>query len=212
MSSSSDEQRRQQAGWAKPDSGHDRIVRLLKIGLPAGVGVVLAYLAITPLTKNEDFSFILDKNKVETVNERMRVDSATYRGEDDKGRPFSLATQAAIQKSAADPDIAIQGVAAQINLDSGPARISADGGRYNLDTQKVAVDGAVTASDARGYKIETRDVTVDLKRQKLEGSGGVKGKMPLGTFSAESMEADLNSRDVALKGRARLHIRQGAIK
>jgi lipopolysaccharide export system protein LptC len=36
--------------------------------------------------------------------------------------------------------------------------------------------------------------------------------MPLGRFSADKLEADLQSRNVKLTGRARLHIVQGGLR
>ena len=50
---------------------------------------------------------------------------------------------------------------------------------------------------------------MDLKSRQVTGSGLVNGTMPLGTFSAKTMRADLPNRTVVLDGRARLRIVQG---
>ena len=68
-----------------PGSRHDRLVRLAKIALPSAVGVLIAFLALAPLDKSGDVSFILDKNKVDNAPERMRVEAARYVGEDNRG-------------------------------------------------------------------------------------------------------------------------------
>jgi len=44
------EQRKKQ-GWAAPGGFHDKLMTLLKIGLPALIGLLLAYLAVAPLTR-----------------------------------------------------------------------------------------------------------------------------------------------------------------
>ena len=62
-----------------------------------------------------------------------------------------------------------------------------------------------------GYRLETRDVTVDLKTRSLESGGRVEGRMPLGTFSAGRLRADLGERHVVLDGGASLKINQGAL-
>ena len=72
--------------WAVPGSAHDKLVRWSKVVLPSAVGVLIAVLAVAPLDKNGDVSFILDKKKVENAPERMRVESARYVGADDKGQ------------------------------------------------------------------------------------------------------------------------------
>ena len=55
------QEREVQQRWAEPGSGHDRIIRWTKILLPSLVGILLAILALAPLEKKGDVSFILDK-------------------------------------------------------------------------------------------------------------------------------------------------------
>jgi len=90
--------------------------------------------------------------------------------------------------------------------------VRADRGRYDMEAQTVDVIGPILVSAADGYRLETRDVAFDLNRQTLSGDKGVEGRMPLGRFSAQRMEADLPGRKVALSGRARLHIVQGGLR
>lgn len=199
-------------GWAAPGGAHDRLVQFFKIALPALIGVLLAYLALAPLDRGQEISFLLDKNQVEVARERLRVQSASYRGRDDKGRPFTIDARSAVQASSREPVLDINGMAAQIALTDGPAVIRADHGRYNMDTQKVAVDGPVTFTAAGGYRLKTGDVAVDLNDKVMVGTGGVTGEIPLGHFSANRMIADLDQRKVTLIGDARLHIVQGHLR
>jgi len=198
--------------WAAPGSFHDYLVGFLKIALPAAVGVLLAYLALAPLSKGPEISFLLDKNKVEVAPERMRVEAAQYRGQDSFGRPFLISAQSAVQATSQDPVVEIRQMAAQIGLDSGPARIVAGRARYDMAAQQVDVAGPIVVTAADGYRLETRDVLVDLNRRSLASRGAVDGRMPLGSFSAGRFRADLPTRTVVLDGRARLHIVQGGIR
>ena len=198
--------------WARPGGAHDWLVRALKILLPAGVGVLLAYLLLSPLSKNREISFLLDKNKVDVAQERLKVQQAQYRGQDNKGRAFTIDADRALQPSSSDPVVQIEGMAAKIQLDDGPASLAAKNGRYDMDKQTVDVLGPILFTAADGYRLETRDVAVDLNKNRLESGEGVEGKMPLGRFTAGKMEVDLPSRKVVLTGRARLHIVQGALK
>jgi lipopolysaccharide export system protein LptC len=199
-------------GWARPGSVHDWLVRLLKIVLPAAVGVLLAYLLLTPLSQNKEVSFLLDKKKVDVVHERMKTQTAQYRGVDDQGRPFTVEAEKAVQKTSNVPIIDIDGMAAQIQLADGPATIAAGRARYHMDQQKADVVGPITVDGAKGYHLETSDVNLDLNTHRLAGGNGVQGRMPLGSFSAGAMTADLRNRQVTLSGRARLHIAQGGLR
>ena len=80
------------------------------------------------------------------------------------------------------------------------------------DLEIVRVPGALQFQSADGYRMDTSAVGVDLKARTIISDGAVTGQMPLGTFSAGSMRADLNARTVALTGRARLRIVQGAVR
>ena len=198
--------------WAVPGSTHDRLVRWTKILLPSAVGVLIAVLALAPLEKKSDVSFILDKKKVQNAPEKMRIESAHYVGTDNKGQRFEITANNALQRSSNVPVVDIRGMFAQLALEQGPLMIGANTARYNLDTQKVAIDGPVRVTGGDGYRLATRDVLVDLKQRKLASSGPVAGQMRIGSFQAGQLKADLGSRTVVLDGGARLKIVQGGVR
>ena len=198
--------------WAEPGSAHDRVVRWSKIGLPSAVGVLIAVLALAPLDKKTAVSFILDKNKVETTSERMLVEAPRYTGTDNKGQPFMILAKRAVQHSAEVPVVDIRGMLARLSLAQGPVLIAANQARYNIDAQKVVVDGPVKVAGAPDYRLATRDVTVDLKNRQLASAGPVAGQMRLGQFQAGQLRANLGERTIVLDGGARLKIVQGAVR
>jgi len=198
--------------WAEPGSGHDRLVRWAKVALPSAVGALIAILALAPLGKHSDVSFILDKKKVENAPEQLRVEAARYSGTDNRGQQFTIVANRAIQRSSKVPLVDIRGMFARLNLDKGPLLIAANQGRYNIDSQKVAIDGPVKVAGPEGYRLATRDVTVDLKQRQLASAGPVAGQMRLGNFQAGQLHANLGERTVVLDGGARLKIVQGAVR
>jgi lipopolysaccharide export system protein LptC len=212
MSEAAAREREVRQHWAQPGSQHDRVIRLAKIALPGAVGVLIAFLALAPLDKNSEVSFILDKNKVENAPERMRVDVARYTGEDNDGRPFLIVARSAIQRSSELPIVDIRGMIARLGLSDGPVTLVANLAHYNIDEQKVQVAGPIRVSGPQGYRLNTSDVAVDLKQRQVTGSGGVQGQMKLGQFSAGRLRADLGSRSVVLDEGARLKIVQGAVR
>jgi lipopolysaccharide export system protein LptC len=199
-------------GWAAPGGFHDFFVRFLKIALPIGVGAFLAYLLVSPLSHNKEVSFLLDKKKVATASERLKTQTAHYQGVDDNGRSFTVDANRAIQKTSQVPIVDITGVRAQMQLKNGPAVATADSGRYHMDQQKMDVEGPIHVTAAGGYRLETRNVTMDLNTHSLKGQQGVEGQLPLGHFTASTMTASLPDKHVTLGGRAHLHIDQGGLK
>lgn len=192
--------------WATPGSSHDRLIGLSRVLLPVAIGILAAFLVMAPLTMRGDVSFLLDKNKVEVAKERLRLQSALYRGEDGKQRPFQLTAGSAVQKSSAEPIVQIDKVAAQIQLADGPATLVAPRGAYDLDSERVKLDGRLQFRAANGYALDTDAATLDLKTSRMASGAPVTGRVPQGTFSGNRMRADLENQTVTLDGNARLRI------
>lgn len=212
MAETPDRERLAKPRWAEPGSGHDQLVRWTKILLPSAVGILLAILALAPLEKKGDVSFVLDKKKVQSAPERMRVEAARYAGTDNKGQQFVMTANRAIQPNSDTPLVDIRGMFARLNQTEGPVLIAADKGRYNLDTQRVAIDGPVKVAGSNGFTLTTSNVLVDLNDRLLESQGPANGALRLGQFHANRIRASLDDHTIVLDGRARLKIVQGTVR
>ena len=204
--------RSQRQHWAAPGGAHDKLVRFLARALPMGVGVVAALMVITPLGSKGEISFLLDRDKVAVITERLRVDNALYRGQDNKGRPFSLTADEAVQKSSVEGIVRLNQVVARIMLDDGPAWLNADTGQYAIANEVISVNGPVRVQSAGGYNMVANDVSVSLVTRTLAGDGGVEGAVPAGTFRADRIEANLDERTVTLIGNARMRMEPGKMR
>jgi lipopolysaccharide export system protein LptC len=131
MSEQADIQRTTRQQFAQPGGKHDRLVRMLRVLLPSIIGVLLAVLAFSPFSNTREMSFVLAKDEVNLAKERMRVSNALYRGEDTKGRPFSLSAGSAVQKSSNEPILRMQDLEGRLLMDNGPASIVAGHGYYD---------------------------------------------------------------------------------
>ncbi|USA39258.1 LPS export ABC transporter periplasmic protein LptC [Pelagerythrobacter marinus] len=198
--------------FAAPGGSHDRLVGFLARALPMGVGVVAALMVITPLSPRGEVSFLLDRNKVAMIDERLRVDNAMYRGQDDRGRPFSLTAGEAVQRSSAEGVVRMNDLVARLAMTEGPARLTAQAGAYDISADLVTVFGPVRLTAADGYRMVARGVSVDLAAKRMVGTGGIEGAIPAGTFSSDRLEADLEARTVALDGNARLRMVPGELR
>jgi lipopolysaccharide export system protein LptC len=198
--------------FAAPGGAHDRLIRFLGRALPAAVGLIAAVMILAPLSPRGEISFLLDRSKVAVTSERIRVDRAMYRGQDNVGRQFSLTAGNAVQSSSDIPIVQMSDLVARLLLSDGPAELTARQGNYNYDTSQVAVPGAVDFTASDGYRMTTSNVGIDLKSRRVVGSGGVTGAVPTGTFSAQRISADLGQRTVTLDGNARLRMTPGKVR
>jgi lipopolysaccharide export system protein LptC len=193
---------------AAPGGAWDRLVATLKVALPAAALAVLLACIIWPLTARQEFSFILSKDRVAEAEERLRIDRAVYRGEDSRGRPFTITAANAVQQTSDTPVVELRDIRAELRTTDGPARADADAARYDLERERIEVIGPVVLQSAPDYRLETRDVSIDLATRQVTGSGAVSGRMPLGTFRAGRLTADVAGRSVVLDRGASLRIVQ----
>ncbi len=196
---------------AAPGGRHDRLIRLLRVLLPSIIGVLLALLIVAPFSNNQELSFVLAKDEVNMARERMRLTNALYRGEDDKGRPFSLRGGNAVQKSSTEPVIRLSDLSAELLMASGPSRLLAGQGYYNMDTEKVRMEGPMSYTGGDGFNLTANNVEFSLKSKQIESFGPVNGSTKVGTFSAAKLRADVDARVVRLEGGAHLRIDQNVI-
>jgi len=110
------------------------------------------------------------------------------------------------------PVVQMEQLTARLLLPEGPAVLSAPSGQYDFDKETVSIDGITRFTAAGGYRMDASNVSIDLNRRLLVGNGRVEGSVPAGTFSADSIRADLAERTVALEGNARLRMMPGRMR
>ena len=204
MSRKADIQRHARQEFAAPGSTFDRLIGWLRIALPVCVGIILAILAIAPVERSNEFSFLLDRNEVALAPERLRVAKALYRGEDADGRPFSLRANSARQRTSDDPILEVQGMEADFSVGDGRATVSAQRGDYDLQKDLMRVRGPLQFSRDNGDALTASNVVVDIKDKTLRSPRNrdtpVSGKTGFGSFRAGGLLASMADRTMTLVG------------
>ncbi len=183
-----------------PGSVHDYLIKALRIIFPMIIVALITFLILAPLTVNNEFSFVLDKENVDIAPERLKVTDALYRGHDGKGRPFSLKAGSAVQKSSDAPILDMEDFVGRIILNSGPAILSGKRGSYNLDNEVMRVNGPLQYESLAGNEFTVSNVEIQLRNQSFESFDKVKGKTEFGTFNANRIKGALGSRKITLSG------------
>ena len=212
MTQQADSLRGRRQRFAAPGGFHDRMVRLVAVGMPAIIGALLAVLVIAPFSPRGEISFLLDRNKVAMVTDRLRVVSAMYRGQDDTGRNFSVTAGSAVQHSAAKDEVEMRDITARVMLTDGPASLTTGAGVYDFAKQEIVVPTPVNFETSDGYRMVTGGADIDIGKRLLVSKGRAEGRIPAGTFSADRISADLEARTITLDGHARLTMEPGKLK
>lgn len=194
---------------ALPGSARDRFVGVLKVALPVAAASLLAVIVIAPLTSVQEFSFLLSKDRVAMSRERLRVDNAVYRGETAKGQPFVIRAGGAVQRTSAVPVVELRALAADLKMTEGPARVTAPSGRYDMDKDTLLVAGPVRLDSEAGYTIDSEAVLISLIDRTVATDRPVSGTLPLGSFRANRLRADILGRQLVLDRGAHLRILPG---
>jgi lipopolysaccharide export system protein LptC len=202
--SSADLTRRQRA--ALPGSSKDRFFGVLKIALPAAAVAVLATIIAWPLIAAQEFSFLLAKDQVEMAEERLRINNAVYRGETARGEAFVISAGGAVQRSSALPIVELTGLSAKLKMADGPATVTAPAGRYFIETDMLQITGPVRLDSAAGFSLDSQTVDIDLNARTVVTPYPVTGVLPIGSFRAQSLSADIQGRNVVLDGGVHLRI------
>lgn len=204
--------RSRRRSFAAPGGFHDKTVRVLAVLLPGLIGALMAVLVIAPFSQRGEISFLLDRNKVAMLTDRLRVVSAMYRGQDDAGRNFSVTAGSAVQHSAAKDEVEMRDITARVMLSSGPASLTTSAGIYDFARQMVDVPSSVNFETSDGYRMTTDGADIDIGKRRLVSQGRAEGRIPAGTFSADRINADLDARTVMLDGHARLRMEPGKLQ
>jgi lipopolysaccharide export system protein LptC len=212
MTQQADTLRGRRQRFAAPGGFHDRMVRLIALGMPALIGALMAVLVIAPFSPRGEISFLLDRNKVAMVTDRLRVVSAMYRGQDDSGRNFSVTAGSAVQHSAAKDEVEMRDITARVMLTEGPASLTTAAGVYDFARQTIDVPTPVNFETSDGYRMVTGGADIDIGKRRLVSQGRAEGRIPAGTFSADRISADLEERTITLDGHARLTMEPGKLK
>ncbi len=163
MSDVADIERTARQRWAAPGGSHDRLVRFLRVALPASIGVLTVALIAAPLTMTGEISFVLAKDSVDMARERLRIQAATYRGEDSKGQPFILRAGSAVQKSSKDPIVKITDLDGQITLADGPATIAAHQGHLRKVYESLGISRKTLYEKMQKHGLDRRLIADDAE-------------------------------------------------
>ena len=197
------EQRRRAA---LPGGRYDVFVGVLKVALPLLALGLLALIVIWPLTSAREFSFLLSKDKVAMAKDRLRLDNAVYRGATAKGQAFVIRAGGAVQRTSSVPIVEMTSLTATLDMADGPARVTAPSGRYDMDRDRLNLAGPVRVDGEAGYTLDSQAVEVSLLDQTVRTDRPVRGTIPLGSFRADRLQADIGGRTMVLQGRVHLRI------
>ena len=193
---------------AEAESGMwDGFITCMRYGLPVVALIFGLTTMLWPIVMGEEVSFTLSRDDVSRTNDQLVSQGLYYTGTDARDRKFEIRASSGKQDSPTAPTIELDAIAATMDLDDGvKATVMADGGIYETESERLVVGGKVALATDHGYELELSGVEVRLGDRYAEASGGVRGKTPLGSLSADRMEMDIDKATGKFEGNVRIHI------
>ena len=195
-------------------ASRSRMVRRLRIALPALALVFVAAFLFNTSSNQTDDAFLGDFENIEASAEELSMANPRFAGVDNKGKPFEITASTARQNTkvkdvvALDRPRAVQGQ--KEGEDKGSTIVSADNGVYRSDTNILELTDDVTlehqvAGDT--YVFRSPAATVAIKDEVVTSDAGVGGSGPKGReLNAERMKAYNGDGRVVFEGNVHMRI------
>lgn len=191
-------------------AARSRLVRRLRIVLPVVGLVLIAAFFFNTRSDQTDAAFLEDFKNLTATAEEYRMASPRFSGVDNKGSPFEITADAAVQNPGVQDIIqlekpkAVQGEAGETNV------VTAHSGVYRSDTKILELNEDVTLEHDVGadtYIFRSPSAVVSIDDEIVTSNAGIGGEGPAGeTLSADRMKAYNSEGRVVLEGNVRMRL------
>ncbi|MEO1192065.1 MAG: LPS export ABC transporter periplasmic protein LptC [Pseudomonadota bacterium] len=191
--------------WSK-GSGYSRLVQVLRLALP--VLAVLLFLTVAlwrDLIPNPQLIGLEDSALPASEVDELTMIKPRFDGLDEDGQPYTLTALRANQLNEDGDVIFLESPAADITLTSGRwVAISATGGTYFREEERLHLEGQVSLFQDDGYELETSAATINFASGLVDSDAAVAGHGPRGEMQAEGLTVAEQGDLVELKGQSRV--------
>ena len=152
---------------------HSRVVRRLRIALPAtGALLILGLAAATSVGLPDGVDLTLARLSV--TKNSIIMESPRLTGFDADGRQYSLSADRAIQALANPDAVRLEDISAHVTVPGqGTATITADAGDYDNSQSTLQVEGSIAIDSSQGYALRMQDADIDF------GAGTMTSQSPV---------------------------------
>jgi lipopolysaccharide export system protein LptC len=191
---------------------YSRFVTWMKRVLPIAAGViVMAVVAYSLIPRPTDRSGInFEYGNIGKIENDLAMIKPRLTGADDRGNPFVITADAAIQDGKNARRARLKNVEADMTFDNSRwLNATAERGFIDADKGKLTLDGGISVYSDSGYELHTSGVDVDLRKAFLTGNHGVTGQGPMGGLQADRFTVDQKTQQIRLSGNVHTTIYAG---
>jgi lipopolysaccharide export system protein LptC len=182
---------------------HSRLVRRLRIALPAAGALALAALTIAAhlsLPANLDLSVA----GLSVTRNSIIMDNPHLTGFDADKREYSVSADRAIQALANPDAVRLEDITATVKVEGqGTATITAESGDYDNGKSTLQLYGGIAVDSSEGYALRMSDAQIDLRGGTMTSPNPVTVSYQDSRTSGRSISVTGGGKSIVLQGDVR---------
>ncbi len=194
----------------KAAAARSRLIRRLRIALPALAVVLIAAFIFNTRSNNVDQAFLEDFEDIAAATDELRMANPRFAGIDEHGKPFEITALAAKQDPNARDVVELEQPRAVQGAGDEKTVVTAQSGVYQSEPNILELTEAVRLEHeigAKKYVLRMPAATVSIKDEVVTSDAGIGGEGPNGAaLKAERMKAYNAEGRIVLEGNVSMRI------
>jgi len=175
---------------------HSRVVRILRIVLPALIVVATAGITVTTYLNQLLAPLPAKFDNLVVSGSKVTMDHPHMTGFTRDERAYDLSADAAVQDVSKPNMIELKSIDAKVQMQGqGTVRLKAPNGLYDSKKEMLTLDRDILITSTSGYEGRLKDARVDIRKGHVQSDRPVEMKMLQGTLNANRLEI-VNSGDL----------------
>ncbi|HUO89950.1 MAG TPA: LPS export ABC transporter periplasmic protein LptC [Rhizomicrobium sp.] len=186
---------------------YSRFVAVMKRALPISAAALIAAVIAYSLIPRQSEKLSLTSERVGRIENDLAMLKPRLSGVDNKGNPFVITADAAVQDGTKLHRATLKNVQADLTLEKSRwLNATAAKGLVDMDKGTLALTGGISVFSDDGYELHTARADVDLRKGLFRGPVEVTGQGPTGTLRADTFEVDRATNQIVLQGHVHMII------
>lgn len=188
---------------------HSRLVRALRVGIPALTAVMVAvgvlFTWLDPLRLFTSLPVAISDLVVSGT--KIKMQQPRLSGFTRDARPYDLVAESAAQDVTKPDLIELSGLRARVKLpDASTVEVSADAGLFNTRSEVLNLDRNVLVTSSAGYEGRLTQAVIDTRNGKLTTTQPLTLKLDTATISANGMQIEQSGETVRFTGGVKVRL------
>ena len=185
---------------------YTQFVGVMKRALPAAAFAVITAVLAFFFIQRQPAKLAMTYEKMGTLQNDLTMTKPRLTGVDQKGNPFVITAEAAVQDAKNPKRARVTKVEADLQTAKGWVNANAGDGMVDMVAGLLELSSGIAVYADTGYELHSQSASVDLKRGIVHGHNEIHGQGPSGTMRADQFHYDRAAGLLTLQGHVHMVI------